>query len=93
MVYVLLVVAAIADCMTTLMGVARFGIGGEANPVAQYAFSTFGPWGFIGMKAVALGLFVLLLPRAKEFQVAAGFGIGMWTFGAFTGCLSLLLVS
>ena len=92
MALVLVGVSALADLFVSIVAISYFGITGELNPLAHVAYTNFGIYGLVMMKVIVTEL-VAIAATYRLGQIAAGFAIGLWTFGAFTGCLSLLLVS
>lgn len=73
--FLLLVGAAIADLATTSLGIQRFGISGEMNPMAQFAYGSGGILGIVAMKGAVVGLI-------SFHQGATKFATWLWTIAA-----------
>lgn len=80
----LLVGAAVADLATTALAINRYGIGGEANPVAVALYSWGGMMALVGAKGlIVIGVFHISRKAAKV-------GTWLWTFAAALNLLVLV---
>jgi hypothetical protein len=61
----------LADASLTVMGVDRFGIGAEANPLVSFYISLCGIPGLVGVKAVAVAAGAVLHTCSQHLILAA----------------------
>jgi hypothetical protein len=72
----IILVLAVADILLTVVG--RQYCLTEQNPLAAYVVVTFGPFGLVALKSVALGILALMagaLPTRYERAALGGFGL------------------
>jgi hypothetical protein len=72
----------LADASLTAMGISRFGIGVEANPLVAFSISTCGLTGLVGAKAVAVAGGAVLYARSRHLILA-----GLTVFSVFAAVL------
>lgn len=85
----LLVGAAMADLATTALGISKFGIAGEVNPIAAWTYMQTGFVGLIVLKAVVVAA-IVGVSRILDRQWPMKVGACMWVAVA---ALNLMVVA
>lgn len=86
----LLVLAAMADFLATVLAIEKWGLISETNRAAA-AIYAMGGWVALGV-AKAAGTYIIYQfgKRTRMGRIAAGIAIGLWGFGALMGVLVLI---